>query len=303
MNNYCVNSGGNTGIGPCDPKMGIPVGTIYAPLNAELTALEQETLMESLQTKFVDDDPRVRWYPIMKTYEVASQFEDPTTGNLASSGYTEILRPDQILYLLSWASGLCINRIMDQFTSWSGGVYIVTESNTGFRIWGVKRAKGAIGPYPLVSNYAYGGGFDDGQNITVMNMLLNLGKGPTFRARSRSAQFNTEDDILLLEGLRSIELEVFENPSISVHEACGEGILDDDFGTVLGDPTVWMGVNQATGTEEAATSVTNVQPGVYTPVFTAAGSYRVSLAKPSALEAKGMEGWESNSVFITQTTP
>lgn len=296
---FCSTSGGNTGLPQCDVKMETPVGVLFVPRNAVIAATEGDDLLKFIQDKTKENSSLLRWFPILGIEQITDSSEEPVTGNLASTGYSEKLRDGASIYMFEYPARLCKAKALKQFDQWNGGVYFITSD---FKLWGKMQKDGSLVPYTPSSVAVYGGGFGDGQNIITSKLQINMGPQGKFIEQSGFFGFDSEDDIDTITGLQTIILAPTGTANqYQVLTKCDRMNLYDLYNTELANGTAWKATLASTGADVILSGVTaNAGDKSFTVAFGAAPteSYYLSLADVSALETEGIVGYESEKLKI-----
>jgi hypothetical protein len=278
--------------------MQTPTGVIFVPREASITEADAGDLMSLLQGKAKVDGRLNRWYPIIGIEQITDSSEEPVTGNLAATGYSEKLRDGAAIYLFEYPAKICRAKTIKQFDSWSEGVYVITSDK---KLWGRVMKDGSLAPYIPLSTAVYGGGFNDGQNIITSKLQINFGAQGDFLKYAGFFGFDDDDDISGIVGLQTVDIVPNGAKKYKVVTKCDRANLYDLFGATLAGVTLWKVTTASTG---AAVSVTAVAGSAttkdYTLTFTAPSEkYYVSLAEPSVLAAAGVVGYESDRLTVT----
>ena len=294
---FCGSTGGNTGAPRCDVKLETPTGILFVPRDTVVTATDADDLLGFIQGKAREDSTMLRWYPILGIEQITDSSEEPVTGNLAATGYSEKLRDGASIYLFEYPARLCRAKALKQFDQWDGGAYLITSDK---KLWGRMQKDGSLAPYLPSSVSVYGGGFSDGQNIVTSKLNVNMGPQGKFIEQSGFFGFEVDDDIDAIIGLQTVFLNPVGANQYQVITKCDRTNLFDLYNTELADDTLWEVTEAASGATTTITSVSaNAANKSFTVVFTApTGKYYVSLAKVSVLENKGVVGYESELLSV-----
>lgn len=301
--NFCKTSGGNTGKVECDISSLLIKAFILVPRTASIPK-DTEDIMDFLDGKFKDDNPRLRYYPIANVKGATNNSEEYISGALGY-GDPEKLRNGNSIYQFDWKFTICFAKSIIPFDNWSGGVYLVSEE--GIILGKNSRDKTALVPYIPKSFFVTGANLlADGTNPQPISISANFGDKLDFVRLAQIMQIN-DFDIDDLKGLQDLELTAKTgvaptSADVTVATKCAGVNLYDTYKTELTAVGNWVVVNKTTG---AAVTPTSVEAQDTTKTFrltlAAAGTYLVSLAAVLVLEAAGVSGYESNSITVTVT--
>jgi hypothetical protein len=298
MANFCVSTGGNTGKPACDLKALVVTGVIFSPKNAKIPA-GTEDVKSFLKGKFKEAVKANRFFPALDSLTTTDSSEDAVIGTL-SGGYSEKLRDGNAIYQFDYPFGLCKAKSLRQFDGWGGGIFLVSKE--GYVI-GRKQSNGDLAAFAPASVYTKSKTLGDGQNPAVFSLIINFGDSGVFLnvldITEKMPDFDTEE----FTGIIDVELSTVGTASgsvdVSVKTKCDGVNLYDVYATELAAAAAWALTNAASGAAATITSVA-AQAGTKSFRITAtAGTYKLSLAGISALEAAGVEGYESNTITVT----
>jgi hypothetical protein len=279
--------------------MGKPVAIIFAPRDASISEADADDLMALIQSKAKDDSSLLRWYPLIGIEQITDSSEEPVTGNLAATGYSEKLRDGAAIYLFEYPARICKAKVLKQFDQWDGGVYVIAGDITNRSLWGRVMQDGNLAPYLPSSVAVYGGGFNDGQNIITSKLQINFGSQGAFIERSGFFGFEDDDDISSIVGLQTASI-VPNGANFKAVTKCDRQNLYDLYGSTLAATTLWNVTKASDGSNVAVSAVTgNAATKDYSLTFTAPSEkYYVSLAAVSVLEAAGIVGYEFDRLTV-----
>ncbi|MDR1594297.1 MAG: hypothetical protein LBS43_07435 [Prevotellaceae bacterium] len=294
---FCGTSGGNVGLPRCDVKMNTPIAVIFAPRDAKISKSDADDLIALIKAKSKDDSSLLRWYPVVGIEQITDSSEEPVTGNLAATGYTEKLRDGATIYLFEYPARLCKAKALKQFDQWDGGVCVISNDK---KLWGRVTADGSLAPYLPSSVAVYGGGFNDGQNVITSKLQINFGQQGQFIEESGFFGFEEDDDISGLTGLQNLVIAATGTNKFSVTTKCDRVNLFDLYADELADVDLWKVTKASDGSAVTVSAATkNATTKDFTVTFTAPTvKYYVSLAAVSDLEAKGIVGYESGRLTV-----
>jgi hypothetical protein len=277
--------------------MNTPTGVIFVPRDASISEADADDLIATIQSRIKDDSSLLRWYPVIGIEQITDSSEEPVTGNLAATGYSEKLRDGAAIYLFEYPARVCKAKVLKQFDQWDGGAYVITGDK---KLWGRVMQDNSLAPYLPSSVAVYGGGFNDGQNIITSKLQINFGAQGAFIERSGFFGFEEEDDIDSIVGLQTANILSSGTLKYKAVTKCDRQNLYDLYGSTLAATTLWKVTKASDGSSVTVTAVTgNASTKDYSLTFTAPSEkYFVSLAAVSVLEAAGIVGYEFDRLTV-----
>jgi len=290
----CATAGGNTGTGKCDQFSFIPIGAFMTPLDAKIP--DNTDVMEYILQKLVDDNPAQRWYPVMNVWQIDNNSADPTEATLGA-GWTRRLDSGTSAYTFSIPYKMCAARGTLKFNEWGGGVILIAKDG---KLAGKMIDDGLLGAIKPKSVSVNANPIGDGQNESVTQVVMNFGDRNEFTRTIEPVSVEGMDTSLF-EGIVDVKLTKKASTTTSVtlyaKVACGGENLAELYSIEIIDPACWV-IQSSTGTPlTVSTATINAADNSITLNFTGTAA-TVRMASISALKAKGIIGYESNTLRL-----
>ena len=295
----CTENFANTGIGECDLVPKHIVGMFLVPESFEIKT--DDNIKEVLQDATEEDKPQDRIYPIHGFVEVEDNTDDAEEQTFGYGGRS-ISREG----LYDWSfrfekGGVCLNNRLRRYNN--ANVRVILIDADGF-LFG-RKVDGNLKGIPLELFYVPPFGLSDGDSETTRFRVRIVFK-PKY-LNENMAFIDTEDEGFFpedIKGLQEISFALAGTPSASsiavkAVASCGAENVLETFETELADDSLWKVTDLSDGSDVTITSVA-IAGGVatITPDSTFPSDVTINLDSVSALDAKGIVGYEGKPLTV-----
>lgn len=313
----CLTSAGNTGVVPCffDPKN--IIGAFLTPKGAEV---DVASLQSALVAKTHATSAAARWYPLYDFVATTDATEQKTIQTFPT-GAKKVVREGYNDWTFQFVEGglSLLSRIRKQNGSnWDFIFVDAGDPTRGQALIGIVGSTATkLKAIPSDGMFFWGNPWkaNDGSKITEYTAQFGFKSLYVNNVDLIRVAVATFDLPTTVKGLQDV---VLTNPSattaglfrVALNMQATQGNLGDTYATELSVAGAWLMTNTATGAAITITGVTYSTTGGYfiltantgdTDYPTPPATVTINLNTPSALQAIGVDGYESTGTIAVAT--
>lgn len=212
---FCINTGGNTGAPNCDRTRGIPRFPVLG--RKEFTPADMadfEAAYDAAVNAPMSDPNKLFPFPIIQ--DAANNATDNKKGTLGL-GYTTTLLEGKPAYTWKVVIGQCQFKALRKFNGYKGPMFVPDVTNT---FWGALKPNGNFVGYDVADFFVSGNDFGTGSDPVTATISVSLADAVQFN--DFAAWIDTNDfNISDYKGLQDVQIVSLAAPTVSAFKLGG----------------------------------------------------------------------------------